>query len=161
MPHMHGRKGNTKTPLPLPIQRKKTEKTHKTKGQQFGGNFSHPNCSHRFLGRKLRRLYLVLEILLLQNTPAVISLSFTYTNLFILLLVPHSKTLLRLLLHYFTTTPTTTTELFQSSSSSSTTTSPQHPRPPNYFNPSPSLPQKQACTSNLLILLLLLDIPKT
>lgn len=120
-----------------------------------------PNCSHRFLGRKLRRLYLVLEILLLQNTPAVISLSFTYTNLFILLLVPHSKTLLRLLLHYFTTTPTTTTELFQSSSSSSTTTSPQHPRPPNYFNPSPSLPQKQACTSNLLILLLLLDIPKT
>lgn len=119
-----------------------------------------PNCSHRFLGRKLRRLYLVLEILLLQNTPAVISLSFTYTNLFILLLVPHSKTLLRLLLHYFTTTPTTTNELLQSSSST-TTTSPQHPRPPNYFNPSPSLPQKQACTSNLLILLLLLDIPKT
>jgi hypothetical protein len=157
---MHGRKGNTKTSLPLPIQRKKTEKTHKTKGQQFDGNFSHPNCSHRFLGRKLRRLYLVLEILLLQNTPAVISLSFTYTNLFILLLVPHSKTLLRLLLHYFTTTPTTTNELLQSSSST-TTTSPQHPRPPNYFNPSPSLPQKQACTSNLLILLLLLDIPKT
>jgi hypothetical protein len=111
------------------------------------------------LGRKLRRLYLVLEILLLQNTPAVISLSFTYTNLFILLLVPHSKTLLRLLLPYFTTTPTTTTELLQSSSSSSSsTTSPQHPRPPNYFNPSPFLPQMQACTNNLL---LLLDIPKT
>ncbi len=159
---MHGRKRNTKTslPLPLPIQRKKTEKTHKTKGRQSDGKFSHPNCSQRFLGRKLRRLYLVLEILLLQNTSAVISLSFTYTNLLILLLVPHSKTLLRLLLHYFTTTPTTTTELLQSSSSS--TTSPQHPRPPNYFNPSPSLPQKQACTSNLLILLLLLlDIPKT
>ncbi len=156
---MHGRKRNTKTSLPLPIQQKRTEKTHKTKEQQSEGKFSHPNCSQRFLGRKLRRLYLVLEILLLQNTPAVISLSFTYTNLFILLLVPHSKTLLRLLLHYFTTTPTTTTELLQSSSSS--TTSPQHPRPPNYFNPSPSLPQNQACTSNLLILLLLLDIPKT
>jgi hypothetical protein len=160
MPHMHGRKRNTKVSLPLPIQRKKTEKTHKTKGQQSDGKFSHPNCSQRFLGRKLRRLYLVLEILLLQNTPAVISLSFTYTNLFILLLVPHSKTLLRLLLHYFTTTHATTTELLQSSSSSSTT-SPQHPRPPNYFNSSPSLPQKQACTSNLLVLLLLLDKPKT
>jgi hypothetical protein len=33
MPHMHGRKRNTKTSLPLPMQRKKTEKTHKTKGQ--------------------------------------------------------------------------------------------------------------------------------